>query len=64
MWWPDPVAALAMVPIIAKQGLEGVLGETNLRRLFERPIATTLTECLKNVVGVILPRLRETLANG
>jgi divalent metal cation (Fe/Co/Zn/Cd) transporter len=23
LWWADPVAALAMVPIIAKEGLEG-----------------------------------------
>jgi len=27
-WWADPVAALAMVPIIAKEGLEGLRGET------------------------------------
>jgi divalent metal cation (Fe/Co/Zn/Cd) transporter len=26
-WWADPVAALAMVPIITKEGLEGVRGE-------------------------------------
>lgn len=26
-WWADPVAALAMVPIIVKEGLEGVRGE-------------------------------------
>jgi divalent metal cation (Fe/Co/Zn/Cd) transporter len=26
-WWADPVAALAMVPIIAKEGFEGVRGE-------------------------------------
>ena len=26
-WWADPVAALAMVPIIAREGLEGVRGE-------------------------------------
>ena len=26
-WWADPVAALARVPIIAKEGLEGVRGE-------------------------------------
>ena len=26
-WWADPVAALAMVPIIAKEGIEGVQGE-------------------------------------
>ncbi len=28
-WWADPVAALAMVPIIAKEGLEGVRGEAS-----------------------------------
>ena len=26
-WWADPVAALAMVPIIAKEGVEGVRRE-------------------------------------
>lgn len=26
-WWVDPVAALAMVPIIAKEGVEGIRGE-------------------------------------
>jgi divalent metal cation (Fe/Co/Zn/Cd) transporter len=26
-WWADPVAALAMVPIIAKEGLEGIRRE-------------------------------------
>ena len=26
-WWTDPLAALGMVPIIAKEGLEGVRGE-------------------------------------
>jgi divalent metal cation (Fe/Co/Zn/Cd) transporter len=26
-WWCDPVAALAMVPIIAKEGMEGIRGE-------------------------------------
>ncbi len=26
-WWADPTAALAMVPIIAKEGLEGLRGE-------------------------------------
>lgn len=26
-WWADPVAALAMVPIIVREGLEGVRGE-------------------------------------
>jgi divalent metal cation (Fe/Co/Zn/Cd) transporter len=30
-WWADPVAALAMVPIIAKEGLEGVRGDTCCR---------------------------------
>jgi divalent metal cation (Fe/Co/Zn/Cd) transporter len=28
-WWADPLAALAMVPIIAREGLEGVRGETH-----------------------------------
>ena len=27
-WWADPVAALVMVPIIAKEGIEGVRRET------------------------------------
>ena len=26
-WWADPVAALAMVPIIAREGVEGISGE-------------------------------------
>jgi divalent metal cation (Fe/Co/Zn/Cd) transporter len=26
-WWADPVAALAMVPIIAREGIEGWRGE-------------------------------------
>jgi cation diffusion facilitator family transporter len=26
-WWADPVAALCMVPIIVKEGLEGIRGE-------------------------------------
>jgi divalent metal cation (Fe/Co/Zn/Cd) transporter len=26
-WWADPVAALAMVPIVAREGLEGIRGE-------------------------------------
>jgi divalent metal cation (Fe/Co/Zn/Cd) transporter len=26
-WWADPVAALAMVPIIAKEGVDGVRGD-------------------------------------
>ena len=25
-WWADPVAALAMVPIIAKEGFDGIRG--------------------------------------
>lgn len=28
-WWADPVAALAMVPIIAKEGVEGVRAEAH-----------------------------------
>lgn len=27
-WWADPVAALVMVPIIVKKGIEGLRGET------------------------------------
>jgi divalent metal cation (Fe/Co/Zn/Cd) transporter len=27
-WWADPIAALAMVPIIAREGIEGVRGES------------------------------------
>jgi len=27
-WWADPVAALVMVPIIAREGVKGVRGET------------------------------------
>ena len=27
-WWADPVAALIMVPIIAKEGIEALRGET------------------------------------
>jgi divalent metal cation (Fe/Co/Zn/Cd) transporter len=26
-WWADPVAALIMVPIIAKEGIEGLRGD-------------------------------------
>jgi divalent metal cation (Fe/Co/Zn/Cd) transporter len=26
LWWADPVAALVMVPIIAKEGIEGLQG--------------------------------------
>jgi divalent metal cation (Fe/Co/Zn/Cd) transporter len=28
LWWADPVAALVMVPIIAKEGVEALRGET------------------------------------
>ncbi len=28
-WWADPAAALAMVPIIAREGVEGVRGEAH-----------------------------------
>ena len=28
MWWADPAAALIMVPIIAKEGIEGLQGRT------------------------------------
>jgi cation diffusion facilitator family transporter len=28
-WWADPVAALAMGPIIVKEGVEGIRGETS-----------------------------------
>lgn len=27
-WWTDPVAGLVMVPIIAKEGIEGLRGDT------------------------------------
>jgi divalent metal cation (Fe/Co/Zn/Cd) transporter len=27
-WWADPVAALVMAPIIAREGAEAVLGKT------------------------------------
>lgn len=27
-WWADPVAALIMVPIIAREGVEALQGET------------------------------------
>ena len=27
-WWADPVAALAMVPIIAREGIDGVRGRS------------------------------------
>jgi divalent metal cation (Fe/Co/Zn/Cd) transporter len=27
-WWADPLAGLAMTPIIAKEGFKGVKGET------------------------------------
>jgi divalent metal cation (Fe/Co/Zn/Cd) transporter len=28
LWWADPVAALIMVPIIAREGIEGLWGKT------------------------------------
>jgi len=28
LWWADPIAALIMVPIIAKEGIEGMQGKT------------------------------------
>ncbi len=28
LWWADPVAGLVMVPIIAKEGVEGLRGDT------------------------------------
>ena len=28
-WWADPVAALAMVPIIAREGVEGARAEAH-----------------------------------
>lgn len=27
LWWADPIAAVMMVPIIAKEGFEGVQGK-------------------------------------
>jgi len=27
-WWADPIAALGMLPIILKEGIEGLRGET------------------------------------
>ena len=27
LWWADPIAALAMVPIIAREGVDGLRGE-------------------------------------
>jgi len=30
-WWADPIAALAMVPIIAKEGLKGARGEATCK---------------------------------
>ena len=27
LWWADPVAALVMVPIIAKEGYDGIQGK-------------------------------------
>jgi divalent metal cation (Fe/Co/Zn/Cd) transporter len=28
LWWADPIAALVMVPIIAKEGIDGLSGDT------------------------------------
>jgi divalent metal cation (Fe/Co/Zn/Cd) transporter len=28
LWWADPIAALVMVPIIAKEGIDGLRGDT------------------------------------
>lgn len=28
-WWADPVAGLAMVPLIAKEGWEGIQGRSS-----------------------------------
>jgi divalent metal cation (Fe/Co/Zn/Cd) transporter len=30
-WWADPVAALAMTPLIVREGLEGVRGRSSCR---------------------------------
>lgn len=27
LWWADPLAALVMAPIIAKEGIEGIRGK-------------------------------------
>jgi divalent metal cation (Fe/Co/Zn/Cd) transporter len=35
-WWADPVAALAMTPIIAKEGLEGLAKRPDAELLFRR----------------------------
>ena len=31
LWWADPISALSMVPIIGKEGLEGLRGDTCCR---------------------------------
>ena len=28
LWWADPISGLIMVPIIAKEGVEGLRGDT------------------------------------
>jgi divalent metal cation (Fe/Co/Zn/Cd) transporter len=28
LWWADPIAALIMVPVIAKEGVDGLRGDT------------------------------------
>jgi divalent metal cation (Fe/Co/Zn/Cd) transporter len=35
-WWADPVAALVMTPIIAKEGLEGLAKRPDAELLFRR----------------------------
>ena len=35
-WWADPVAGLAMVPLIAWEGLEGVRGRSGVGRIVVR----------------------------
>lgn len=48
-WWADPVAALIMVPIIVKEGIEGLRGETCAddtcrQREFDSPTASFQSE--------------------
>jgi len=40
-WWADPIAALIMVPIIAKEGLHGVKGEVCCGPVVGSPITST-----------------------
>jgi divalent metal cation (Fe/Co/Zn/Cd) transporter len=39
LWWADPVAALCMVPIIAKEGVEGVRGRSTCGCSHERCVS-------------------------